>query len=122
MHTIFWHAWPHILAQLVQIKDIDVSIVAEGQPSQDHDIFAHACKHAHVQEHFFLPVEAHISTKLCPFREIEVAILAIQGWVSMIKMSMGSEGHNGTLWAHNAHYVLACTGQYFSQIGSYQIY
>ena len=53
MHTIFWHAWPHILAQLVQIKDIDVSIVAEGQPSQDHDIFAHACKHAHVQEHFF---------------------------------------------------------------------
>ena len=53
MHTIFWHAWPHILAQLVQIKDIDVSIVAEGQPSQDYDIFAHACKHAHVQEHFF---------------------------------------------------------------------
>ena len=49
-------------------------------------------------------------------------ILAILGWISMIKMSMGSEGNNGTLWAHNAHYVLACTEQYISQIGSYQIY
>ena len=74
MHAIFWHAWPHILAQLVYIKDVEVSIETKGQASYDYDIFAHACWHANVKEHYFIACRDHTPAKHSSFRKIGLSM------------------------------------------------
>ena len=77
MHIIFWHARAHILAQLEQILDIEVSTEVKGHIGHEYDVCAYALKQACIlicMHALFLYAWEIILAKIGQIREIELSM------------------------------------------------